>query len=62
MSYIKGSCEHCGFAFKGEVKEMGELVCPNCKKVTQNFDEAYVIDGLEKAEGYKLDYQEVSFN
>lgn len=62
---IKGSCENCGFAYKGTIPSIegsfAEIKCPKCGKHTQNFDEASAIDDLEKAEGYKLDYQESQF-
>ena len=62
---IKGSCENCGFAYKGTVTlnngSFPNILCPQCKKETCNFDDASSVDHLEKTEGYKLDYTESQF-
>ena len=62
---IKGSCENCGFAYKGTISSketfFPEIKCPNCHKATQNFDEEYAINHLEKVEGYALNYKESKF-
>ena len=59
---IKGMCEYCGFAFKGTISSdetyFPAIKCPNCHKETQNFDEDYAIDALNKVEGTHLDYKE----
>jgi hypothetical protein len=62
---IKGSCENCGFAYKGTISAEGasfpDIKCPNCHKVTQNFDEAVEVDRFDKEEGSALDYKESVF-
>jgi hypothetical protein len=59
---IKGSCEHCGFAYTGTVSlkdgAFAEIKCPNCHQVTHNFDEAVVVAELDKKEGNALDYKQ----
>src|SRR5579872_2306908 len=64
---IKGACEHCGFAYKGDFpKQNGRVMfflikCPKCGLRTDNFDETYLIDRLEKIEGFHFDYAESVF-
>ena len=62
---IKGSCEYCGFAYKGTIstKEIyfPQIKCPSCHEETQNFDEAYAVDALDKEEGTDFDYKESVF-
>jgi len=61
---IKGSCEHCGFAYKGEIpatNDSYEILCPKCHEATQNYDEADIVDKNDKAEGYEFDYAETTF-
>ena len=63
---IKGLCEYCGFAYKGTISNSKEVYfpiikCPNCHTESQNFDEAYAVDALNKVEGTVLDYKESVF-
>jgi hypothetical protein len=63
---IKGSCEHCGFAYKGTISlgtdgAFPDIKCPNCHEETQNFDEDSIIDENDKTEHYNLDYKESVF-
>lgn len=64
---IKGQCENCGEGFKGKVsqgyidKNEGS-VRHTCGQLTQNWDEAYVVDALNKEEGTQIEYKEVVFN
>ncbi len=55
---IKGMCENCGHAFVGTVKlENGGFPvfnCPKCGEETQNFDSAYEVDRLNKADGHEI--------
>lgn len=57
----KGTCENCGFAYMGTVRTpdgvIPEIKCPNCHQVTNNNDEAYAVDALDKAEGARIDYK-----
>jgi len=60
---IKGSCEHCGFAYKGIIipgadGDFPNIKCPNCHQETHNFDEASIVDERDKVEHYDLDYKE----
>jgi len=58
-------CEECGYAYKGEPPYNGGVFplikCPSCKRETHNFDEAHVIEELEKTEGFHFDYVESEF-
>lgn len=62
---IKGSCEHCGFAFEGKVTlvqgSFPTLNCPKCGKETENFDSADEVDERNKVEKYGLVYTPVNF-
>ena len=63
---IKGSCESCGFAYKGTISvgkdgEFPSIKCPNCREETHNFDEAGIVDANDKVENYNLDYKESVF-
>jgi len=59
---IKGVCQSCGFAFMGIISSNETyfpiVKCPNCHAETQNFDEEYAINALNKVEGTVLDYKE----
>ena len=59
---IKGTCEWCGFAYKGspngDKDGFSYVTCPDCGLQSQNFDQSYVIDELDKAEGHDFDYQD----
>jgi hypothetical protein len=58
---LKGVCENCGFAYMGTVIStdgaIPEIKCPSCHKVTDNNDEAYAVDALNRAEGDTPDYK-----
>ena len=61
---IKGSCEHCGFAYKGEIpatNDSYEILCPKCHEATHNHDETDIVDKNDKAEGCEFDYAETTF-
>jgi hypothetical protein len=62
---IKGSCEHCGLAYKGVISSANDLCpriqCPDCHKETQNFDDEKSVDESDKAEGYACEYKECEF-
>ena len=62
---IKGSCENCGFAYKGRISSNDTsfpvIKCPKCHKVTENFDEAHIVDKNDQAEGSTLKYEESVF-
>jgi len=64
-SRIKGLCENCGFAYIGTIRlkdgVFPDIKCPNCHKMTQNFDEARAVDELNKVEGNTLGYKESVF-
>jgi hypothetical protein len=57
---VKGACENCGFAYKGTVGTpdgaIPDIQCPSCGQVTNNNDEAYAVDALDKAEGVNIAY------
>ena len=59
---IKGMCEWCGFAYQGKPKGndgvFDQVVCPSCGLNSQNFDQSYAVDELNKADGNDIDYQE----
>jgi hypothetical protein len=57
---IKGSCEHCGFAFKGTLEvPFSPIKCPRCGEQTNNFDHATEVDARDKEEHYALAYKDV---
>ncbi len=57
---IKGVCENCGFAYMGTISSKDTsfpvIKCPGCHKETVNFDEAYIVDRLNKNEHSAIDY------
>jgi len=60
---IKGSCEYCGYAYMGKLHcrtmAFEPISCPTCGEETMNFDEASIIDEMDKGEHYGLTYNEV---
>lgn len=63
---IKGSCENCGFAYKGLVETdkgvFRRIKCPSCKEETMNFDDSKAIAELDKAEGLEgIAYKQSTF-
>jgi hypothetical protein len=57
---IKGSCEHCGFAFQGTIESpFPSIKCPKCGKETENYDAASEVDERDKEEHYGLTYEKV---
>ena len=61
IEYIKGSCEHCGFAYMGKVELPNIILCPSCGKETYNFDDAETVEENDRTEGYTYDYEESEF-
>lgn len=65
IAQIKGCCENCGFAYKGQLRldngAFPRIKCPKCDSWTSNFDEAQTIEEQEKAEGFHFDYVESPF-
>lgn len=62
--HIKGSCEHCGFAYEGDMelredKYHRTVKCHKCGEATDNFDGAHVVDENDKTEHYNLNYEKV---
>lgn len=62
--HIKGSCEHCGFAYEGVIKLKDgvypELTC-RCGQTTYNFDDAETVTENDKTENYEYDYTFMAF-
>jgi hypothetical protein len=62
---ITGSCEHCGFAYKGRISSNDgaypTIRCPNCHKETQNFGDEKSVDRLNREDGSTLSYKESQF-
>lgn len=62
---IKGSCENCGFVYKGTVSSIDSyfprIKCPACNIETLNFDEANEVNKLDKSELAELPYKESVF-
>ena len=62
---IKGSCEHCGFAYKGRIgsdtTSYPLIKCPHCGEITYNFDDEKTVDANDKEEGYSYTYVESEF-
>ena len=56
---VKGICEYCGFAYQGKVNSpYPAIACPQCKRGTQNFDDAHSVDERNKEEDTIPDYIE----
>lgn len=66
METIKGSCEHCGFDYTGEVKlkdgSFPDIKCPGCGKETHNFDSAAEVEANDAFEGRGVHYVTSTFN
>lgn len=62
---IKGQCPDCGFAFKGEVELVAGIFpninCPKCGEPVENFDNAEIVDELNKNEKVEIVYEDVVF-
>lgn len=60
MEKVKGMCESCGFAYKGNLAvPYPEIKCPKCGEVTCNFDEANAVDEVNRANSHEaIDYKE----
>jgi len=62
---IKGSCEHCGELFKGDLpndkitKEGGFI--HSCGEETMNWDSESEIDSQDEYEGVSPEYKEITF-
>lgn len=59
---VKGICENCGFGYMGNIvskdSSFPNIKCPKCNKVTENFDESYIVDKLNKEENNLIEYIE----
>jgi len=63
---IKGTCENCGFAYKGSIgsdKTVFPVIhCPACHEATYNFDEETTVDRNDIVEAHMVDHKETVFD